>query len=369
MEILSLPDEISDLFVNKMVNFEDIVRYGAVCKSWQSSARRIMKNRSFAPWLMLVASSDDRKLGIQKLFSLSSNCIFNFQGLYYDKETRYWGSSFGWVVAHCLDHTIHLLNPFSGVRLPLPPQPTFKHQYKNQRDPRNLVRAFVSKAVLSSPPTLDCKDDSCVVLAINSEFRRLSYARPGDQAWTPIQSRLRGYNDAIFYQGHFYALTMAKHLVIVDINVFQPKTTHFASPPKSIEVSNKFYLVEMSGDLYFVERASYGYVRRRLPHRETTSFKFHKLDFNTRRWRSIRDIGGHAVFLGGNTSFAILAKNSPGCRPNCIYFTDDYSELYTVPFCDMGVYDFEKKTLLPIYSGKDTTSDVSRPLLTRDSWL
>ncbi|KAL5725495.1 hypothetical protein ACHQM5_008633 [Ranunculus cassubicifolius] len=355
--ILCLPDEITDLFVNKLELVEDFTRFSVACKSWQSYVTRRATNRRFSPWLMLGPSHKDQQI---EFSCLSANRVFNLES-FHTKEKKYWGSGFGWLVSFGLDLNILLVNPFSRLTLSLPPQSTFQHQRKLLTPPR-LVKGFIQKFILSAPPT---PPHSCVVLAITSELGRLSFARPGDEAWISVESPQTNYVDAIFYQGQFYAVDVEGPVSVIDINCPQPSATVFAYPPQGIDeytaAISKFYLVEISGYLCYVQRFWFISPRGYTP-RRTTRFKVSKLDFKTRRWIRVKDLGNHSVFLGDNTAFAILASDFRGFSPNCVYFSDDHYFEYHERNCDMGVYDLGDKTVKPIYWGKNIGSEMSRPI-------
>lgn len=81
-------------------------------------------------------------------------------------------------------------------------------------------------------------------------------------------------------------------------------------------------------------------------------------------WCKVTSLGGCCLFLGGNTAMCVSPVPSC-CRPNCIYFTDDYKERYTcteIKACrDTGVYSMEDDTFTPLYDAV-STSDFSPPI-------
>lgn len=342
---------------------EDLASVAAVCKSWKSFAPEI-RRKQFAPCLMLATCDGDESL-IHKFFSLTNKKPFNLE-LPEAKGRNCWGSACGWVLTIGIDLNIHLLNPISRIRLSLPPQSTFQHQCHPQFTPQHLRKMFVRKFIVSSQTSL--------VIAIYSGVRRLAFATPGDEVWTCIETPSTCYEDGVFYQGKFYVVDCEGLVVVWDTNIAHPKAIDFASPPESADETNKFYLVEMSGDLLFVERVII-HADEDAPDEEsynkTDFFEVHKYDFDQGIWFEVLDLGDHALFLGNNTSFAISTMEYPDFKRNSIYYSDDHSENYHWGFDnglhDMGVYDFEERTLEPIYSGSDIVSQLSRPLFVMPS--
>ncbi|PIA42835.1 hypothetical protein AQUCO_02000348v1 [Aquilegia coerulea] len=213
----------------------------------------------------------------------------------------------------------------------------------------DLRWVFVFKYVLSSSPSIESQElGSCVVMAIYSEYKRLAFAKPGDEAWICIESPHVGYEDAIYFNGKFYAITMEGVLVICEVDKDSPKTIDFASPPEyDAGDNNKFYLVEMSGNLLLVERiileidsdSEHNF------HYWTLSLQVFKFDFQTRSWKGLLDIGDNALFIGNNNSFALSTSKHTRFARNSIYFTDDHLETYpNYRFCDMGYYDLTKES-------------------------
>ncbi|KAL5720240.1 SWR1-complex protein 3 [Ranunculus cassubicifolius] len=381
-----LPHEIIDLFLKRVNCAEDLIKSGGVCKSWQSVVAAMLNNHQhqvrFSPWLMLSPPDDDDDSSHeQKVICLSTKKLYKFH-LPPDRSTqgkRCWGSPFGWLLTIGLDLNIHLFNPLTQYQLSLPSQPTFLHQYQlslpsqptfhhqfQSLGPQHLRRVFVQKMVLSSNPSLF--SSSVVVVAIYGSIGYLAFARPGDEAWTPIHCDRNNYRDAIFFNGQIYAVSNGGYLMVCEnINSPFPHTIEVASPPPGAENTEKFYLVEMSGDLYMIERP-YEVMNGDGPMRKlqycSVDFLVYKLDFSTKTWNMLEDFGDYAMFLGNNTSFAISTSDFPEFKRNHIYFTDDHVQLFINSFCDMGVYDYGEEDTVEtdISMGEDVLTKFTRPL-------
>ncbi|KAL5726223.1 SWR1-complex protein 3 [Ranunculus cassubicifolius] len=357
-----LPDGIIDLIQKKFNSVEDFVRFGAVCKSWHSAveSRKKTQDVSLHPWLML-ATYDHHKKGIQKFYNLSNKKTFKLK-LPQIQGRRCFGTSFGWMVTIGIDLNIHLLNPFTGIRLPLPSQPTLPNQYDCKLSPQHLRRSFVHKSMAIQLQTP--KSESIVVMAIHSQSY-LSFVRPGDSAWTLVDCPTRrGFHDVISYNGEIYAFNAYGDLMLCEItDAAHSKAITIASHPEGFVPGNKYYLVEMNGSLHCVERVytadskNIGYA--------TTFFEVHEFDFGTKSWTYLYDLGNYALFLGTNTSYAIEIDEFSELKPNCVYYTDDHFELYERKVCDMGVYDYGKQTKEDFYSGDCIWSYFSRPIFIR----
>ncbi|KAF6169140.1 hypothetical protein GIB67_038637 [Kingdonia uniflora] len=216
-----------------------------------------------------------------RFFLLSSN---KFCDLYLPEANgrRCWGSSFGWLITFGLDLEIHLLNPLSRVQIRLPPQPSFKNKniyFSNNPTPQDLLKHFLMKPVMSSNPSSSNTNDRCTVVAIHGEYRKLAFASPGDKAWTSVVSPRLMFGDLIYFKGKFYAISYWGVLVICNIESRCPMAIDFTPVQEELSSIDKalgrYYLVEMSGELYLVIQ-SY-----EIP---TASYQVYKLDFCARRW-------------------------------------------------------------------------------------
>ncbi|XVF33451.1 hypothetical protein REPUB_Repub17cG0169700 [Reevesia pubescens] len=313
---------------DKIHSVQDRIRLGAVCRSWRASLED--KKINFPVCLMLAEKQNSDK-----------RCFYNISGeIFIDLElpeirrSRCWGSPFGWLATSGLDLEIQLFNPLSRASLPLPPLRTFTHQ--QDRPPEQLCKHFISKLLLSSSPT----SPDCIVLAIYSEFSLLAFAKPGDQAWIPIDAT-PPFFDAICFNGNFFAARHTGQLFICeDLYGTHPKAVEFASQPP-IHPADMKYLFDLCGNL--------GMISRIVEPSETSQnnedveetfvtveFEIYKLDMHTRSWEKIFLLGDRSLFLANCYTFSIVAADYPGCRPNCIYFTDDYDGF--TGGSDIGIY-------------------------------
>ncbi|PIA26192.1 hypothetical protein AQUCO_09600032v1 [Aquilegia coerulea] len=364
-----LPEEIIDLVAKRLPPYpNEFARFSCVCKSWNSVVKKQKSNIiRFAPWLMLARSKNDKQFkkgAIRSFYCHSTKRLFNYY-LPQAKRTRCWGTPYGWLLTFGLDLKIHLLHPLSRVQISLPSQPTFEHQHQfDAYCPEHLCQSYFTKFALSSDPSIPESGQCPLVMAIYGEIRYLAVASPGDEVWTSVDCSRSNYQDIIFFNGHFYAISCDGMLRIIEVNTRQPKATDFASPPDNVYICSRFYLVELSGDLYMVERAFD--TTDDLPtipcHNETTYFVVYRFDFRSKAWTEVEDLGDHALFLGNNTSFAISTSDYPEFKENCIYFTDDHSDFYPHGFCDMGIYDIENNTIEPFNFDDHQLSTFSRPV-------
>ncbi|KAF9588788.1 hypothetical protein IFM89_015515 [Coptis chinensis] len=117
---------------------------------------------------------------------------------------------------------------------------------------------------------------------------------------------------------------------ICELDVTTPKATVLASPPEGIEDGNKFYLIEMFGDLHLVARELTGDEDEPVYdfHYDTTFFDVYKFDFTTRSWIEVNYLDDQALFVGTNAYFAISTSDYPELNGGSIYFTDDNFECY-----------------------------------------
>ncbi|KAF6144399.1 hypothetical protein GIB67_024626 [Kingdonia uniflora] len=393
MECSELPVELLEVIAELVLSFDDfallsaikdVIRFGGVCKSWHSATLLfqkkypcyfplLQKDGGF-PLLMLTETLGKEydiieypDLSIRKFFSLYDNKVYTLN-LPEAHGRHCWGSPYGWLITFGIDLQIHLLNPITRLQIPLPSQSTFRHQHCDCTR-RNLFISYIAKAVLA--PQL-------IVMAIHTYTRRLAFAKPGDKAWTTLGNEDKcgskgwatlgnedygKYSDLIYFKDHFFAVTNKGFVRYCDISGPNPIVIDFAAPPyrPTFNALERFYLVEISGELHMVVRLVNRYlVKPRYYHHNlsTTFIEVYKMEslYTTSKWVRLQTLGDHAIFIGNNLSFSILASNYPGCKRGCIYYTDDYQAQYGSQILgrDRGIFNLEKENIEPLYSGSET---------------
>ncbi|PIA28202.1 hypothetical protein AQUCO_07200088v1 [Aquilegia coerulea] len=341
---LDLPDHIQAFISEKLVHIKDYIRFGAVCHSWHSiytqNPHRHLMHRQL-PVLML--SSD---YGKTKIYDLSSERVHKIPVRvreYYEYSRC---STEGWLVSKPViwNPSLHLFNPFLSVA--------------NKIElPWLLSNFYFDKVVLSANPA---SNPHFVVMAFSlssvcSDNRKMAVYKPGYEAWKFLDCKCNKIQDVIYYRHQFYVLdcdgavwacnATCPHLILW--NVVQV-------PPLELKcVGRRMYLVESSGVLLQVTRIwkqRNGYNLH--PHLTVTAeFKVFKLEQVALNWVEMTTLGGQTLFLGDNTSMSILASDFPGCKPNCIYFTDEGfgDTVGEFGYIDMGVYNVENGSTEPHY--------------------
>ncbi|KAK8577150.1 hypothetical protein V6N13_122143 [Hibiscus sabdariffa] len=126
-----------------------------------------------------------------------------------------------------------------------------------------------------------------------------------------------------------------------------PKAVQFSpSPPHDFD---RQYIFDLAGNLCVVARGIIPFVYDDgdddddddddKQYLRTVEFKIFKLDMHTKSWEEIFSLDDHSLFLRNCSTFAVDGYS--GCKPNCIYFTDDIFEYYETKTgnTDTGIYD------------------------------
>ncbi|MBA0697139.1 hypothetical protein Goari_003639 [Gossypium aridum] len=70
---------------------------------------------------------------------------------------------------------------------------------------------------------------------------------------------------------------------------------------------------------------------------EYKGYTIFKLDMDTKSWGKIYSSGDKSLFLGNCCTFTVAAADYPGCKPNCIYSTEE-----SIHVEGIDIYDVEK---------------------------
>lgn len=357
------------------LDVEEIAKYSSVSNSWRRSAA-LYHHKSLTPCAPLLifihAKTENDQQGIRSVYSVSSKRVFNIK-LLQARGRRCCGTPFGWVLTIGLDLNINLLNPFSLAQIPLPPQLTFEDQ------PEEPGQIFVHRIALSSNPSAP-NSNTPIVLVAYGDLSCLAMATPADKTWTSFQGSFSyEISDIIFLNGRFYVVHYCGLVGICDLTTTTPSATYFAPSPEELDSANQFYLVEISGHLHIVGQVwkSKEQIEVKASDRKqnevevrddpnlyigkTKYFRVLKLDLHEKEWTEVKDLGSHALFVGNNQSFAISTTDHTEFRGNCIYFTEYYYDKDGKSVSDMGIYDFAKDMVEPIYVTGDQISASSLP--------
>ncbi|PRQ60002.1 putative F-box domain-containing protein [Rosa chinensis] len=355
-----LPNQILESVLERLDLLADYVRFSVVCRSWNFIAKDNRKKRVKMPCChpppMLLINTD---IGdIWKVYNVTDDKLLDLQVRV--PNTRFCGSSKGWLIFVENDFTVTLINPFFRVRgrvekensiIHLPPLRLIKEIDMS----RVRHERYVYKATISADPVLNANE--CIVVVITQPGYQLAFIRLGkDRAWSYIDGRARGrgFDEVIFLGGKFYGVRNNGRLLSLEITRFSFNRKLAARSLRRDHTIKSYLVYSNKKELLMVERhISFD---RKNDMRTTSKFIIYKLNFDECKWTKKNSLGGETLFLGDNSSFSVISSSFPGCLRNCIYFTHDY-DWFRSKFGprgpnDFGVYDVEDESFLSIDSTK-----------------
>ncbi|KAK2983546.1 hypothetical protein RJ640_023080 [Escallonia rubra] len=366
-----LPRELLDLILDYVVEFPDYVRFCSVCTEWRLTAldednpgggnHQLQKQRlcilkacgNKLP--MLVFPTKDHSEDKRSFYSITDGKIYDLP-LPLPYGRRFFGSSHGWLFTIEKSMAITLVNPFSGKTILLPEFKDPWEDYQLWLDNDEYER-FPGKGILSSDPSLD--PDSYQVAIIHLDVNNLACFKSGEKDWNFLKVKKEyHFSDVVYHNGLLHGVDSrgTGELVRVD-DVTAGIETIIVPPRRNSEGIRTDYLVTtQEGDLLRVQRHLEDYDNEDddwLKYR-TSGFKVfklaqeHSIEQVRQKWTAIESIGDQALFLGDSNSECVLASHFPGCKPNCIYYTEYYYNTY--PFVprgaddDVGMFNLETRT-------------------------
>jgi hypothetical protein len=75
----------------------------------------------------------------------------------------------------------------------------------------------------------------------------------------------------------------------------------------------------------------------------TVGFLIYKMNWDSLCWEEIHTLGEYSMFLGKNHSLYVSAADFVGCRPNCVYYSNDGGGKH-----DVGIYSLSNKSIDPL---------------------
>ncbi|KAL5697684.1 hypothetical protein ACHQM5_028803 [Ranunculus cassubicifolius] len=341
----SVPEDLVSIIANKLIHIKDYTVFGAVCTSWQSIYARNRDNLPREALLLMLPTEDDKDGKTRSLYSLYEKKIYDNLKITLPHNLHCCGSSLGWLATVSETYQVSLINPFlpPDNEIQLPPLTTFdRHPTKEPI----CNQTFLKKVVLSADPI---SNPNYMVMAIHSVRGRISFFKPGDKAWTPLD--FEGICDVIYDQDEFYALQTEGHILVCDLNGPSPNIRSIGKAKKIY--GDKKYLVKSSIGLLQVRREieydsdddSEEWDPETLTNDYPTTFEVFNYDPIMDNWEAVNSLDGRVLFVGDNSSLCLSISDMPGCKPNCIYFTDDYHARYfghdSLGPSDVGVFDLE----------------------------
>lgn len=354
-----LPYDIVQMIATRLDAVEDFLAFSAVCSSWRSFY--VTRKWTPGPQVPCLMLSDNENSNMRSFFSL-----------YRDKEyelelpeacgRRCWGSSDGWLVTIGSDLEIHLLNAFTRDQMRLPAGNTFQFLFNVVDDWYQII----DKAIVTRKPSQStASKDDFLIAAIYGPLRQLAFTKPGYASWITVEESFQyRIMDVACFNDQIFAISATGTLLVVDNNLQLPEIVHIAVPPQKW-AREQVFLVESFGELLMIYQ--YVYVGNSNRTGEPIQFEVFKLDFGTREWTQLMDLGDRAIFLGDNISMSVSATNLINIRRNSIYFVGSKVEhwwRYDEHFVDRdsGVYNMASRIVEPFYFGADYPSYYSCPI-------
>ncbi|GAB2265169.1 hypothetical protein Dimus_000234 [Dionaea muscipula] len=370
----SLPETIFHIILNKLMLLSDLARFGAVCSHWRSAAMlrlhqlNVSVDMYFNSQLpLLLIPTEDNSETRRDVFSVTHGRIYSLR-LPVPYSKRCSGSSHGWLITiDSQTSVITLMNPFffgnsrGTINLPRFLEPSTPPDADLDEFININYEYLISKAILSADPIGD--PDDYAIMVIYGDMRRLAFCRSGDEDWTCMEEVHDMFQDVIFRSGHFLAVNQEGEVYCCDI-ISDPPRAKLVLPSIGTTLRNysRRYIVKTpNGNILQIAR---------LVENTTTStgepvastygffvFKMVVLD-GVLGWEAEASLGNGSLFLGDNHSTYVDASRFPGCQENCIYFTDDFHDIYTMyhlPYraygpCDTGIYKLKDHSFDDFYT-------------------
>ncbi|CAM8988263.1 unnamed protein product [Rhodiola kirilowii] len=342
----SIPPDVGYVIFNKLSEIVDRIWFGAVSKNWYYIAKDFnpLARRSHVTLPMLLVSVNETQ---RRLYNISTGKLCPNIKLSNIPNVRCCGSSDGWLAFVEEDFSVILMSPFKfrGIIIPLPILDTIGV---------NPNAESVSKLIVSP----DSTPDNYTVVAIYDGMCYLAFIKSGDKDWTYtnkyIPKQTVKFADIVFHNRLIYATDGRFMVLSVDINSHPPQI-RYLKQREPFDLYEKWctsYIVKStSGDLYAIRRrAEFDFI--------TVVFKVMKLEFHRESgelisYNEVNTLDGDAFFIGESDCVSVKASEYDGCKPNLIYFIDDYwiqnGRGRNNSFEDSGIYNVEEKSVMRHY--------------------
>ncbi|KAJ4977401.1 hypothetical protein NE237_002507 [Protea cynaroides] len=337
-----LPNHITEMIVNRL-GFPDIIRFGAVCRSWRSVYTEVRRPR-YHPMVLYEYNLQKGTFGF---YSFEDKKVYwiNVRDGYQSRHCV--GSCESWLVLSSpYLRNYFLLNPFTGARVECP--------YVNRPD----VDLFTKVILLDSPIDLTTKETNyyCTVVALNLFSTELNICRLGDARWNVVLKLDREHflGCLVYFKNKIYTLSTSGELWIISLSgpmlrATVEKVLVQINLTIGLEFQKECYLVEAEDYLLMVIRI------KRKSTKKTVRFVIFKLVQNPGEYKWIREYNlpdDRALFLGRLCSRIVSTTEYGGLQENSIYFTDDklLHKARVSEYPETGIYNIRSGIITPYHS-------------------
>ncbi|PAN45445.1 hypothetical protein PAHAL_9G119800 [Panicum hallii] len=329
-----LHEDLLDLVVVRLPSF-DLLRFRAVCASWRAAVAAFTARRGQPqpdrPWLLLptdvAADHDDGRLLVCRDREVPVATLPTRLGRVTSRRFVPLGSARGAIVAADDLGEMHLLDPVTGVRRPLPPVATLPLvarveglQVHHRGGGVAPVDALIQKAVPVPTP-----GGGVMVLAIYRQLHHRNQwatARPGDRSWKSVApTSIPAVVDVVVHRGQLYANTRYGMMYVFPelhrLGSASPEIIPSVTRRPSAYVERSFLVASPRGELMQVE------LLRPVAAAGGEGFVVRVLDECGETWEETEDIGDAAVLVDAAGAVSASTAECPTLRPNTVYFAVD----------------------------------------------
>ncbi|XP_021756154.1 F-box protein At2g26160-like [Chenopodium quinoa] len=385
-----IPDDILLKIAQTLTIYSDYIRLRAVCSKWRISLPIAPPHTlpCQLPWLLLpppttsitpytnftVTDTDPRRT----FYNFLTNKLHTLSLPESSYPRRILGSCHGNLILTTGTPEVFCLNPLSKSKVFLPPlsalpgvvsfrfsnvgrEYLIQDQLTGQIYPLELKQMrddFIRKLVLSCPPSNGLPSFAFgITTSFLCKTTELVFCNISEDHWVWVPVSNFTAEDVIYSesQGLFYAVNHVGDVGsfrvgvegVCDITIWQSV---------SLIPCDLRYLVLFNGELMMLTRCLETEVdiRTYCELYRTAGFEVYRFsEYEPGRvcWEPVKSLGDGMVFVGESASLALSASDFPGCKANCVYFTDDHCNSN-----DVGVFDLEEKCICSLPCFPDNAS-------------
>ncbi|KAL6856130.1 hypothetical protein ACP4OV_018932 [Aristida adscensionis] len=219
------------------------------------------------------------------------------------------------VLLHRTTFAVRLLNPITRQAADLPPVTTLLNQapvtVRARPDAAMVREAFkVAGAGLADDSTFAIHFDFVGILAV---------VEPGQGNWTAVDGGDQLIGASSSFAGRFYCASRYKSIMVVETGQGQPPrlaTVAELTRGFSPIMRDTLYLVDNGGELVLVGREGL-----------SRTYAVYRVDLEARETRTVRGLGGRAVFLGAYRAVLVSPPAFPSICADAVYL--GFESLFT----------------------------------------
>jgi hypothetical protein len=189
--------------------------------------------------------------------------------------------------------------------------------------------------------------DDAMVVVLFEKVQMLAVAKPDDEQWTLVEQGT-SLSPAISFAGRFYCTTDSDIKMVDTRDNLPPRLVVAAKNyHRFSRITGDVHLLDNGGELMLLSRAYKAEHFTDVTSCYFMEYKVSQVDFDARKTKPIRDLGGRALFIGKSRAISVSPLAFPAIEKNSFYLSEAAGSYHE----RIGMYRIVDGTTMSFHEG------------------